>query len=175
MFYLLGQISRGTVIASPPNCLLSRTNASPLLRRNDREDWPGTYLIEEVSHELANYRQFGLPYPHPQNSFLWSLLPFDIADEILFEYLALIDNFMYEEFDEIMYIHGFVALPVPVTTFLQSLFCPKILRGFSHLVLVSNRTRLLLFREIGSKCGGVLNSTSFLEFTLTAQLLETIT
>ena len=69
--------------------------ASPLLRRNDCEDWPGTYLIDEVSHELANYRQFALPNPHRQNSFLWSLLPFDIADEILFQYLALIDNFMY--------------------------------------------------------------------------------
>ena len=83
---------------------------------------PGSYLVEEVSHELVNYRQFGLPNPHRQKSFLWSLLPFDIADEILFEYLALIDNFIHEEFDEIMYIHGFVVLPVPATTQVRHAF-----------------------------------------------------
>ena len=50
--------------------------------------WLGTNLIEEVSRKLNEYRQFGLPNPHRRDSRLWSLLPFDILDVILFEYLA---------------------------------------------------------------------------------------
>ena len=49
---------------------------------------PGTYLIEEVSRELNEYRQFGLPNPHRRDSRLWSLSPSDILGVILFEYLA---------------------------------------------------------------------------------------
>ena len=71
--------------------------------------WPGTYLIGEVSRELNEYRQFGLPNPHRRDSRLWSLLPFDISDDILFEYLALIDDFIQEESGETMFIHGCVT------------------------------------------------------------------
>ena len=101
---------------------------------------PGSYLVEEVSHELVNYRQFGLPNPHRQNSFLWSLLPFDMADEILFEYLALIDNFIHKEFDEIMYIHGSVVLPVPATTQVRHAF-------YNHFLINIPETRAVLLRR----------------------------
>ena len=84
--------------------------------------WTGTYLIGEVSRELHEYRQFGLPNPHRQDSQLWSLLPFDISDDILFEYLALIDDFIHEESGETMFIHGFVVLPVPATVEVRQAF-----------------------------------------------------
>ena len=85
--------------------------------------WPGTYHIGEVSRELKEYRQFGLPNPHRRDSRLWPLLPFDIPDNILFKYLALIDDFIHEESRETMFIHGFVVLPVPATVELRQAFC----------------------------------------------------
>lgn len=84
--------------------------------------WPGTYLLNE-------YRQFGLPNPHRRDSRLWPLLPFDIPDDILFEYLALIDDFIYKESGETMFIHGFVVLPVPVTAEVRQAF---------HLLFILN-------------------------------------
>ena len=101
------------------NCRRDRTPGNtgtlPLNEDSDLEEmqagnhffWPGTYLLNE-------YRQFGLPNPHRRDSRLWPLLPFDIPDDILFEYLALIDDFIHEESGEIMFIHGFV---VPCTVF----------------------------------------------------------
>ena len=32
--------------------------------------WPSTHLIEEVSHKLNKYRQFGLPNPHRRDSIM---------------------------------------------------------------------------------------------------------
>jgi len=49
-------------------------------------------------------------------------LPFDVADDILFEYLGLIDDFIHAELGEMMFIHGFVVLPVPVTTRVRHAF-----------------------------------------------------
>ena len=96
---------------------------------------PGTYLIGEVSRELNEYRQFGLPNPHRQDSQLWPLLPFDIADDILFEYLALIDDFIHEESGEIMFIHGFVVLPVPATVEVRHAFYDYFLMNIPEQVL----------------------------------------
>ena len=97
---------------------------SDLLERQARNHlfWPGTYLIKKVSRELNEYRQFGLPNPHRRDSRLWSLLPFDIPDDILFEYLALIDDLTHEESGETIFIHGFVALPVPPTAEVRQAF-----------------------------------------------------
>ena len=47
---------------------------------------------------------------------------FDIHDEILYEYLSLINNFIYEELGETMFIHDFVALPILVTTQVKHAF-----------------------------------------------------
>ena len=68
------------------------------------------------------------------NSFIWQLLPFDIADKILFEYLALIDDFIQEEAREIMYIHRFVVLPVSVTTEVRHAFYNPILMNIPDQV-----------------------------------------
>ena len=91
------------------NCRRDRapgnTTTLPLNEDSDLEEMqagnhffcPGTYL-------LNGYRQFGLPNPHRRDSRLWLLLPFDIPDDILFEYLALIDDFIHEESGETMFI-----------------------------------------------------------------------
>ena len=111
------------------NCRRDRTPGNtrtlPLNEDSDLEEimmqtgnhffWPGTYLLNE-------YRQFGLPNPHRRDSRLWPLLPFDISDDILLEYLALIDDFIHEESGETMFIHGFVVLPVPVTAEVRQAF-----------------------------------------------------
>jgi len=123
------------MVARTSICGICRNNQTPEATRtlslneaSDLEDmqgmlfWPGTYFIEEVSFELNAYRQSGLPNPHRRDSVLRPVLPFDIADDILFEYLSLIDDFIHEELGETMFIHGFVILRVPVTTQVRHAF-----------------------------------------------------
>ena len=129
------------------NCRRDRTPGNtrtlPMIEDSDLEEMqagnyffsPGTYLIGEVSRELNEYRQFGLPNPHRQDSQLWPLLPFDIADDILFEYLALIDDFIHEESGEIMFIHGFIVLPVPATVEVRHAFYDYFLMNIPEQVL----------------------------------------
>jgi len=123
------------MIARTSICGICRNNQTPEAMRtlslneaSDLEDmqrmlfWPGTYFIEEVSFGLNAYRQSGLPNPPRRDSLLQPVLPFDIVDDILFEYLSLIDDFIREELGETMFIHGFVILPVPVTTQVRHAF-----------------------------------------------------
>ena len=129
------------------NCRRDRmpgnTRTLPMIEDSDLEEMqagnyffsPGTYLIGEVSRELNEYRQFGLPNPHRQDSQLWPLLPFDIADDILFEHLALIDDFIHEESGEIMFIHGFIVLPVPATVEVRHAFYDYFLMNIPEQVL----------------------------------------
>ena len=49
-------------------------------------------------------------------------MPFDIPDDILFQYLALIDDFIHEESGETMFTHSFVVLPVPATVEVRQAF-----------------------------------------------------
>ena len=91
-------------------------------------------LQHQVTREINEYRQFGLANPHRQGSQFWVNLPFDISDDILFEYLSKIEEFILEQPGETMFLHGFVVLPVEVSTEVRHCFYDLFLMNIPEAV-----------------------------------------
>ena len=66
-------------------------------------------LQHQVTREISEYRQFGLANPHRHGSQFWANLPFDISDDILFDYLSKIEEFILKQPGETLFLHGFVV------------------------------------------------------------------
>ena len=106
-----------------------RTRALPVNKEQPRNFWfgPGIddfiiCLQHEFTCKISEYRQFGLANPHRQGSQFWANLPFNISDDILFEYLSKIEEFILEQPGETMFLHSFVVLLVEVSTEVRHCF-----------------------------------------------------
>ena len=51
-------------------------------------------LQHQATPQISECSLFGLANPHQQGSQFWANLPFDISDDILFEYLSKIEEFI---------------------------------------------------------------------------------
>ena len=77
----------------------------------------GQFLVE-----IANYRFRGLPIPHRPGSPFWHILPYFIPEQYFFTYLYAIERFIQIYVGDTLYMHGFVVLPLPLSTSVRHSF-----------------------------------------------------
>ena len=100
-------------------------------------------LQRTVLDAMGSIRPNGMPpNTHRRGSSLWNHLPFYIPDSYLFVYLRHIDEFILDQPGRTMYLHGFVVLPVPVTTEVRHSFYDLFLMNIPEAVgeLVRDRS-----------------------------------
>ena len=69
-----------------------------------------------VSEDVNDYCRVRLPCPHCPGSVFWSNVPFFIPEHCFCTLLYAIETFTQMYVHNTMYLHGFVCLPVPVTS-----------------------------------------------------------
>ena len=68
-----------------------------------------------VFEDIDDYRRVGLPRPHRPGSPFWPIVPYFIPEHCFFTYLSAIETFTQMHVGSMVYLHGFVCLPTPVT------------------------------------------------------------
>ena len=87
----------------------------------------------QVSKEITNYRFRGLPVPHRPGSPFWHILPHFIPEHYFFTYLYAIERFIQIYVGDTMYMHGFVVLPLPLSTSVRQSFYEILLANLRGL------------------------------------------
>ena len=97
--------------------------ASQLLVFNDPEGTFATIRFQaQVSEEIHDYRFRGLPVPHRPGSPFWHILPYIIPEQYFFTYFYAIERFIQIYVGDTLYMHGFVVLPLPLSTSVRQSF-----------------------------------------------------
>lgn len=93
----------------------------------DSEDDPfalprGTLYYSALNHfqlalsdELAHYRRTNVPHVHRPGSMFWNDIPFPFTTTTFIDYFDQVESFVNIYPGDVMYVHGLVKLPEPVT------------------------------------------------------------
>jgi len=113
----------------------------------------GANGLVRFEQELARYRSEDRPTcSHPEGSYLWHELPYDLDPDIWRRYYVMLSNFVTLFPNRIMYIHGCVRLPVEPTretrSSLYRLFIYNTLYATYNLIRIQ-RFRLFFRHVVG--------------------------
>ena len=87
----------------------------------------------QVSEEINEYRQNGLPAPHRPGSAFRPILPYFIPKHYFFTNLTAIESFSQMYVGDTLYLHGFVVMPVSISIAVRSNFFSQFALAFVSL------------------------------------------
>ena len=103
-----------------------------------------------LSDELADYGRTNIPHVHRPGSMFWNDIPFPFTMTTFMDYFDQVESFVNIYPGEVMYVHGLVKLPVPVTTSVRNSIYQMFLLNTSDAIsklTAGTRFRFLLHHD----------------------------